>query len=266
MLAGVPADGVTVPAAVVAVAAGRPLRPVWENQLGGLTFEIGSAEHRRFVKWAPHSSGLDLGAEVERLEWAERFVAVPHVLDRGADDEGSWFVTAPLPGINAVAERWKAEPERAARAIGEGLRHLHDTLPVDACPFSWTTDDRLRFVRAALGDGWHDPRRWHRDHQHLTPAAAVARLEDAPPVDRLVVCHGDACAPNTLIDDDGRCSGHVDLGTLGVGDRWADLAVATWSTEWNYGRDVERVLLDAYGVDPDPERTQYFRLLWDLGP
>jgi len=24
--------------------------------------------------------------------------------------------------------------------------------------------------------------------------------------------------------------------------------------------------LAAYGVDPDPERTSYYRLLWDLGP
>ena len=55
-----------------------------------------------------------------------------------------------------------------------------------------------------------------------------------PPIDRLVVCHGDACAPNTLIDDDGRCCGHVDLDALGVADRWADLAVATMSLEWNY--------------------------------
>jgi kanamycin kinase len=29
----------------------------------------------------------------------------------------------------------------------------------------------------------------------------------APLIDRLVVCHGDACAPNTLINDDGRCCG-----------------------------------------------------------
>jgi len=51
-----------------------------------------------------------------------------------------------------------------------------------------------------------------------------------------------------------------------VADRWADLAIATWSAEWNYGPGWERPLLDAYGIRPDPDRTRYYRLLWDLGP
>jgi aminoglycoside phosphotransferase len=80
---------------------------------------------------------------------------------------------------------------------------------------------------------------------------ALDLLADIPPVDRLVVCHGDSCAPNTLLTDDGRWSGHVDLGELGVADRWADLAVATWSTEWNYGPGWDKLLLQAYGVPPD---------------
>ncbi|WP_443062724.1 phosphotransferase [Streptomyces sp. NBC_00390] len=61
-------------------------------------------------------------------------------------------------------------------------------------------------------------------------------------MDRLVVCHGDACAPNTVVGDDGTWTGHVDLGTLGAADRWADLAVATWSTQWNYGPGWEEPL------------------------
>lgn len=47
---------------------------------------------------------------------------------------------------------------------------------------------------------------------------------------------------------------------------WADLAVATWSTEWNYGPGWDKLLLQAYGLPPDPDRTRYYRLLWDLGP
>jgi kanamycin kinase len=90
-------------------------------------------------------------------------------------------------------------------------------------------------------------------------------LSDPPPVDRLVVCHGDACAPNTLIDDDGSCSGHVDLGALGLADRWADLAVATLSLSWNYPGHWEDELLDAYGIDPDAPRIEYYRRLWQAG-
>lgn len=86
--------------------------------------------------------------------------------------------------------------------------------------------------------------------------------DDAPAADRLVVCQGDACAPNTLIRDDGRCSGHVDLGDLGVADRWADLAVATMSLAWNFDEAYEAELLSAYGVDPEPGRIAYYRERW----
>ena len=76
------------------------------------------------------------------------------------------------------------------------------------------------------------------------------------------MCHGDACAPNTIVADDGRVAGHVDLGALGVADRWADLAVATWSTVWNFGAGHEHHVLDAYGIDADPDRTDFYRRLW----
>jgi kanamycin kinase len=86
-----------------------------------------------------------------------------------------------------------------------------------------------------------------------------------PRVRRLVVCHGDACAPNTLLDDDGGWAGHVDLGSLGVADRWADLSIATYSLGWNYGPGYDHLVYDAYGIDEDRDRVAYYRLLWDLG-
>ena len=245
MVAGPPQAEPPTPPVVERLAAGRSLRAVWENELGGLTFEIDATPARRFVKWAPAGSGLDLAREAARLEWAAPFTAVPRVIEHGTDASGSWLLTADLPGESAVAARWRADPARAVAAVGAGLRALHDALPVDECPFSWSVSDRLAAVR--------DP-------------AIQARLADAPPIDRLVVCHGDACAPNTLLGADGRWCGHVDLGALGVADRWADIAIATWSTEWNYGPGWEQPLLDAYGIAPDPERTAYYRQLWDASP
>jgi aminoglycoside phosphotransferase len=256
-------DG-TVPPAVAAAAAGRALALVWANEAGGLTFAAGEGAGRCFIKWAPAGSGLDLAAEAGRMTWAGPFHPVPRPLAHGADESGSWLVTAALPGDNAVSARWTSDSGTAVTAIGEGLRALHEALPATSCPFSWNAGQRLADARRQAADGRLDPAAWHQCHQGLTVAAALERAAAIPPPDKLVVCHGDACAPNTLLSGDGRWSGHVDLGLLGVADRWADLAVATWSAEWNYGPGWDCLLLDAYGIGPDPERTRYYRLLWDL--
>ncbi|MEU9453682.1 aminoglycoside 3'-phosphotransferase [Streptomyces sp. NPDC048277] len=265
MIASLPQEPVEVPPVVAELAAGRPTRAVWKNELGGLTFQIGLGDTRQFVKWAPVGSGLDLAAEVARLRWAVGFTVVPRVLDEGADDTGSWILTGGLPGRTAVDDHWKRDPGTAVRAIGAGLRALHDALPVADCPFDWSAEKRLRKVRSRAAAGLIRPADWHQDLQYVgTVERALDALDDVPAADRLVVCHGDACAPNTLVGDDGTCTGHVDLGALGVADRWADLAVATWSTQWNYGPGCEEPLLDAYGVEQDRERIAYYRLLWGL--
>lgn len=243
-LAAVPDGPVVVPGAVAALARGDVVDPVWRNVLGGLTFRLRGAGGDRYVKWVAHGTPeLDLGAEAERLSWAAAFTPVPRVLGAGSDASGSWLMTAALPGRSAVDPYWLARPDEAARAIGAGLRALHDTLPVDECPFAWSAADRVARLDPAVRD----------------------QVADVPDVDRLVVCHGDACAPNTLLGDDGRWTGHVDLGSLGVADRWADLAVASASLGWNYGPGHDDAFFDAYGVEPDTERVAYYRLLWDLG-
>ncbi|HEU5268847.1 MAG TPA: hypothetical protein VFU36_02905, partial [Jatrophihabitans sp.] len=73
-VAGPPSDRVAVPEAVRVLAGGEPIRPVWRNERGGLTFAVGRS---RYVKWTPAGSGIDLGRESARLGWAARFVPVP---------------------------------------------------------------------------------------------------------------------------------------------------------------------------------------------
>jgi kanamycin kinase len=223
----VPSEPVPVPEIVSDIAAGRAVAAVWINELGGVTFGIDGG--REFVKVYPDANAHLLAAEAPRLRWARRYTPVPEVLGSGP----GWLHTAGLAGRSAVDARWADDPRTAARAIGVGLRRMHDALPVADCPFGkppWVPDD-------------------------------------APPADRLVVCHGDACSPNTLMADDGTFSGHVDLGDLGVADRWADLAIATLSLDWNFPTDgpggFAEALLNAYGVAPDVDRIAYYRLAWD---
>jgi kanamycin kinase len=237
-----PSSPPPVPAVVRRLAAGRPVCAVWANQLGGITFRVGHpGAGTEFVKLID-SGTADFADEARRLHWAARYVTAPSVLDVGVDGDWAWLRTAGLPGLSAVHPRWLAAPDVAVRAIGAGLRLLHDRLPVASCPFDWSATGRLRL---------------------LTPQSRE-HLREPPTVDRLVVCHGDACAPNTLIDDEGRCCGHVDFDGLGVADRWADLAVATLSLGWNYpDRWWDEEFFAAYGVEPDPPRLEYYRRLWE---
>jgi kanamycin kinase len=84
-----------------------------------------------------------------------------------------------------------------------------------------------------------------------------------PASESLVVCHGDYCLPNVLLEG-GDVAGFVDLGELGVADRWWDLAVATWSLAWNLGGGHEALFLAEYGAEPDPARMAFYRLLYDV--
>jgi kanamycin kinase len=233
-----------VPDRVRTLAGDATLEPVWRNNLGGVTFRAIDADGIRYIKRGPRNAETSMRDEAERLRWAAAFTVVPRVLEEGRDATHEWLVTAAVPGRSAVDPRWTAEPARAVRALGRGLRALHEALPVEACPFSWSVTDRV--ANAAVRG-----------------IRVADDLREAPPTDRLVVCHGDACAPNTLIGDDGEWAGHVDLGALGVGDRWADIAVAALSTEWNYGPGWHDALLDAYGVAPDATRLAFYRELWN---
>jgi kanamycin kinase len=256
-----PAAEAVVPEAVRTLAAGEPIRPVWRNELGGLTFAVGDD---RYVKWAPAGSGIELAGEAIRLRWAMRYLPVPEPLATGRDSAGSWLVTRAVAGTNAVDPRWLARPAIAAAALGRGLRRLHDTLPVPDCRFSWRTADRIAAIDRRARRGLLDPGGWHAEHAGRPLPVLLRRLADPPPDDRLVVCHGDACAPNMLLDDAAAVTGYVDLGSLGVADRWADLAVASWSLGWNYGSGQQAAFFDGYGIEPDPARIDYYRLLWDL--
>ncbi|WP_072313219.1 phosphotransferase [Agrococcus sp. Marseille-P2731] len=247
-LAAPPPAGTPVPPPIARLAEHHPVELVWQNEVGGITARIDRPSGSVFAKWNPAGSTESLAGEAERMRWLARLVAsrpgmhegalplaelaVPEVLELRIDASGEVLVTAALPGDSLVSAHGRRDPERAAAALGTGLLLLH-SLPATDCPFpapDWTASA-------------------------TEPATAGAPTAS-------VICHGDPCAPNTLIRD-GALVGIVDLGRLGLGDPWSDLAIASWSLEWNGLADAEPAFWAAYGVEPDPERIARWRSHWD---
>ncbi|HRA06679.1 MAG TPA: phosphotransferase [Propionicimonas sp.] len=240
-------EDVTVPAVITELAAGRAIRPIWRNEIGGVTFQLdGGAE---YVKYGPPHPEFRPDDEWARLTWVGQFVNAPKPIDHGADASGNhWLRTAGLAGTSAVLDGWRSRAEQVVPELGRALRHFHDVVPVAECPWVWSVEDRLADRRGGLST------------EHGAESSALTQC--IPPLDA-VVCHGDACNPNFLLDPAGQCVGYVDLGQLGTADRWADLAPALMSLTWNFGDGWRAAFLAGYGIALDAEKLDFYTRLWN---
>lgn len=243
-----------IPSRARRIAGARPIWPVWLNNLGGVTCAIGregtpiGADPVEYLKWSPHHHEIDLVGEAERLRWARDFIPCPEVIDAGSQPDGMWLHTKAVQGSTAVARHWSGATADIVNELGRALRHFHDRVPARDCPWTWSVADRL----AVQG----------------VEAERIAAWPQPPGAPDPVVCTADACAPNTLMrpvgtENSPRWCGYVDLGDIGVADRWADLSVALWSLELNFGTGWEEGFLAGYGIELDRAKCRYYREVYD---
>jgi kanamycin kinase len=221
---------------------------------------------RRFLKVrAIGRHHYSLADERDRLVWLRGRLSVPEVIDYGTDANTEWLLLSPLPGRDATDDELRADPSTLVPLLARGLHSFHERLRVTECPFDFRVGTALAHVRKRHGDGiFDDNYDWHEEFAHYSGAEAVARLEELRPADEdLVVCHGDYCFPNVLIEN-GQVVGYLDVGELGVADRWWDIAVGAWSSVWNLGPGFEELFYASYGVAPDDRRIEFYRLLYCL--
>jgi len=201
--------------------------------------------------------------EADRLRWACARLTVPEVLACGTEGDVDWLLLAGLPGRDATTPGLKQRPAWLVPVLARGLRRLHET-PAADCPFRLTVDGALAAVRRCVAEGKVVHADLHEEFAHLSLDNALATLDDlAPDTEDLVLCHGDYCLPNVLIEGDA-VTAYIGLGELAVAGRWWDVAVGSWSTTWNIGPGWEQPFLDAYGIEPDRRRMTFYRLLYDL--
>ena len=113
----------------------------------------GDVPHRRWPVHQVRTAQLrDVHSRTRplRLEWAGRYIRVPHVLEVGRRRHSRVARDAGASPARAPSRRGGSpSPQIAVRAVGEGLRALHDALPVAECPFDWSVASRIANAGAA---------------------------------------------------------------------------------------------------------------------
>ena len=237
----------------------------WAHVAEATTWRLKQDEQVRYLKLLQQGCYPTLEEEQVRIEWLKSFLRVPELAGYGTAEGLEWLLLDAVPGLDATKAKHELTIQVLVEALARGLRLFHETLPVASCPFDFRLDAALAHVRRRIEQGKIDPEHhFHPIHSHYTPQRALEWLErNRPESEHLVVCHGDYCLPNIMLEAD-QVTGYIDLGEVGVADRWWDLAIATWSLEWNLGAGWEGVFLNAYGVQADSRRSAYYRLLYDM--
>lgn len=239
------------------------------------TGESGDRVFRRddggvYAKVAPPARMADLAGERDRLAWLEgNGIAAPRVLAWRETEAGACLETSAVPGIpaSALASR---DLLRAWPSIAGRIAALH-ALAADLCPFDRGLARMLNRATDVVARAAVNADFLADEDRHVPPARLLARVVAEAParlvqeVRERVVCHGDACLPNIMVDPGSlRCTGFVDLGRLGTADRYADLAlmVANARESWT-SREEEAeafaILFRTLGIAaPDRERLAFY--------
>jgi kanamycin kinase len=215
--------------------------------------------------------GAGLDSEAKRLRWfATQGIRVPEVIELDRDDQFEWLVTRGLDGRTA-ADPWP-EAQRAAvvDVLADIALGLH-ALPIEACPFDRRLAVTVPEALSAARDGRIDLDDLDAERVGWTAAQlSDALIEARPQTEDPVVCHGDFCLPNVLLDPETLdFAGLVDVGRAGVADRHMDIALITRSLghkmNSQFEPDLTSRFIDRYvarsGATITEDRLAFYRLL-----
>ncbi|MFI7066088.1 phosphotransferase [Kribbella sp. NPDC050124] len=216
-----------------------------------------------FAKCCAVSGVAELRDERDRAAWlAGTSLPGATVVDWLESPDGACLVTTAVPGV-AGTDLPESAHFKAMRSLGVTLRELH-SLP--DCPFERPLASVVATAADVVRRGAVNPDFLTDEWRAMDPSELLDRVVAERPyfesVADLAVCHGDACLPNFFFDPETlEVTGLIDLGRLGVADRYSDLALATiqLSDEWSADPGP---FLSAYGVpDLDQRRLEFYRLL-----
>jgi aminoglycoside 3'-phosphotransferase-2 len=204
--------------------------------------------------------GLELRAEHNKLLWLEGRLPVPRVVHYEIKGGNHYLLTTALEG--EMAHKLNLPKERIVELLAEGARFWHK-LPTEDCPFDCTIDVQIDIARRNMERGSIDENNFelHR-HGHSQRELFADLLVNLPEKEDLVVTHGDYCLPNILINPETEeITGFVDVGRVGVSDRYQDLALCSRSIGWNMGQTWIEPFMYAYGLRMDKAKYNFYTLL-----
>jgi len=260
-----PCAPVAVPAGLAEAVRGYRWARDGVGESGGAVYRLSGRRDAPdlFLKHGEGAVADDIVAEMAKLRWLAAHLPVPRLVAFAAMPDAAWLLTTALPGETAwqLLDRAPEQRGTVVDALARFLRRLH-AIPIATCPFEAGHPHRMHLARARIDaglvdeDDFDDARSGWSAEQVWDALEAYLPLAVDP-----VVTHGDFSLDNLLLQD-GEVVGCIDLGRVGIADRYQDLAIlANCLGEFDAAL-VERMFA-AYGIATPDRGKMTFHLLLD---
>lgn len=218
-----------------------------------------------FLKHGRDGFADDVTDEMIRLRWLADYLPVPAVAQFVATPGQAWLLMTALPGQTAyqLLESASEASIGVVDALASFLLRLH-AVPRSDCPFNSDHAFRLSRARTRIEAGLVDVDDFDDERAGWTAEQVWAELQKLLPLTPdPVVTHGDFSLDNLLMRD-GDVVGCIDVGRLGIADRYQDLAIL-WHSLGEFGPSLQDRLFAQYGIaDPDRRKLQFHLMLDEL--
>lgn len=256
---------VPLPACLSAILADYKWARDTVGESGGAVFRLQGKAHSSdlYLKLGKHDVADEITDEMARLLWLAGRISVPAVKHFVRTSSEAWLLMEAIPGKTAFEMLAASHDNHMSivDALAKFLRRLH-AIPVCECPFNSDHRYRLAHARARIDAGRVDAEDFDAERQGWTADQVWEAMQNLLPFAAdPVVTHGDYSLDNILIKN-GEVVGCIDVGRLGIAERYQDLAII-WNGLREFGSSLQERFWHQYGISDVDERKLEFHLLLD---
>ena len=234
---------------------------VTEGESNAQVFRLSVTD--RYLKISEKNTRYPVLDEKKRLDWLAGRVPVPEVLHYAENETHQFLLTSALDSLHPMHDKLNWSPQDRIRVLADAARKFH-SLPVSECPFSWRIPEQIEAARKYINSTKIKTHLLEKQWQHHTPQSLFEIvLALKPQNEDLVVAHGDLYPVNMRVSSaEKTILGYIDVGRMGIADRYTDLALIANAIRWHYGAGWIPYFFRAYGIDTiNTQKLHFYQLI-----
>ena len=211
--------------------------------------------------------------ELIMMNWLEDKINVPKIICYVLENDTTYFLMSKVNGTMSCDTYYLENSNELVDLLVDGMNSLW-SISIEDCPSKVCLESKLNEAKYRVDHhlvdiNECDPKTFG-PNGFKDPLALYQWLMDNKPQEELVLSHGDYCLPN-IFNNNGKTT-FIDIGRMGVSDKWQDIALCYRSLRDNmngsYGGKVydfnPDLLFKKLGIEKDENKLNYYLLLDEL--